>query len=251
MMDGEFVSELAQRFATPQKLTVAGDERLLVPTGWQELQRTKPTATALKVGTLTALIDYLKANVDALDLAGLIVHVERPEQVFVRAKLEDEAALYRRQVYLVASTELVGGPPLHFGQYVDAEAFTIALQAGFVPTAERDELVTLVASIRDNAVQETVDDGVAQEVKTARGVALSNRTRVPNPVTLAPFRTFREVEQPASRFILRLKSGQEGGKPTLALFEAEGGAWKLEAIQRVAAYLRSAFSATSLPTIIA
>lgn len=34
------------------------------------------------------------------------------------------------------------------------------------------------------------------------------------------------------------KGGDEKTPPSLALFEADGGAWELEAIQRVAAYLR-------------
>jgi hypothetical protein len=247
MPDGTFVEEFVKAVATPQVETVAGEERLLVPSGWQELQRRKPVADALKVGTLTALVDYLKANVDRLDLAGLIVHVENPDKVAVRAKLEDEAALYRRHAYLVATTELVGPAPIQFGAYIDSEVFTVALQYGFVPSTERDELIALVASIRDNAVQETVDDGVAQEVKTARVVALSNRTKVPNPVTLRPYRTFREVQQPESRFILRLKSGQE--RPLCALFEAEGGAWKLAAIKSIAEFLR--FELAEAVTVIA
>ena len=55
---------------------------------------------------------------------------------------------------------------------------------------------------------------------------------VPNPVTLAPYRTFLEVEQPASKFIFRIK---EGGQ--LALFEADGGAWQHEAILNIKNYL--------------
>jgi hypothetical protein len=90
-------------------------------------------------------------------------------------------------------------------------------------------------------VRETVDDTVGQEVKTARGVVMSERTKVPNPVLLAPYRTFREVTQPESLFVLRLRSG-DGDKPRCALFEADGGTWKLEAIQNVATWLRAAIT---------
>ena len=60
---------------------------------------------------------------------------------------------------------------------------------------------------------------------------------VPNPVTLMPRRTFFEIEQPASPFIFRMQSG-----PTCALFEADGGAWQQEAMQRIAIYLRQKLS---------
>jgi len=55
---------------------------------------------------------------------------------------------------------------------------------------------------------------------------------VPNPVVLAPFRTFPEVIQPESKFIFRMQSG-----PQAALFEADGGAWRNEAMGRIKTYL--------------
>lgn len=73
---------------------------------------------------------------------------------------------------------------------------------------------------------------------TARsGIARVEEISVPNPVFLAPFRTFREITQPLSPFVLRMKQGREGGLPTVALFEADGGKWKLDAIQFIRDYL--------------
>lgn len=51
-------------------------------------------------------------------------------------------------------------------------------------------------------------------------------------VHLQPYRTFLEVAQPASDFLLRI---DKDGHP--ALYEADGGAWKLEAKRSIAAYL--------------
>jgi len=58
---------------------------------------------------------------------------------------------------------------------------------------------------------------------------------VPNPVTLRPYRTFSEVEQPASQFVFRMKTG--GSSPSCALFNADGGAWALEAIENIKRWL--------------
>ena len=41
-------------------------------------------------------------------------------------------------------------------------------------------------------------------------------------VKLRPYRTFLEVEQPESDFLIRIREGGEIG-----FFEADGGAWKL------------------------
>ncbi|OSB00487.1 hypothetical protein B2H85_13365, partial [Clostridium botulinum] len=51
-------------------------------------------------------------------------------------------------------------------------------------------------------------------------------------VTLAPYRTFPEIEQPLSRFIFRMQQG-----PSAAIYEADGGAWRNQAMQRIKAYL--------------
>ena len=46
-----------------------------------------------------------------------------------------------------------------------------------------------------------------QKVAARTGFATTGLAAVPNPVTLKPFRTFVEVPQPASEFVLRLKEG--------------------------------------------
>ena len=53
-------------------------------------------------------------------------------------------------------------------------------------------------------------------------------------VPLRPFRTFQEVEQPESEFLLRMD--EEGN---IGLFEADGGMWKLTARQTVKAFLEA------------
>jgi hypothetical protein len=65
------------------------------------------------------------------------------------------------------------------------------------------------------------------------GVATVSNTQVPNPIKLKPFRTFAEIEQPESEFILRLQDG-----PRIALFAADGGKWKLEAINSIKKYFQ-------------
>lgn len=53
-------------------------------------------------------------------------------------------------------------------------------------------------------------------------------------VALRPYRTFTEVEQPESEFILRLDD--EG---RVGLIEADGGAWKMTAKASIAAYFET------------
>ncbi len=76
------------------------------------------------------------------------------------------------------------------------------------------------------------DDGVSQITTVKQGVASRAKAKAPNPVKLAPYRTFLEVKQPESDFILRLDKNAN-----LALFEADGGFWKIQAVRLVKEYL--------------
>ena len=69
------------------------------------------------------------------------------------------------------------------------------------------------------------------------GVASRGNAKVPNPVQLSPYRTFVEVEQPESKFVFRMREGARCG-----LFEADGGAWKLEAMNNIKEYLKEALA---------
>jgi hypothetical protein len=54
-----------------------------------------------------------------------------------------------------------------------------------------------------------------------------------------PYRTFPEIDQPASKFTLRMQSSNGEGMPYAALFEADGAAWKIVAIRSISEYLKS------------
>lgn len=73
----------------------------------------------------------------------------------------------------------------------------------------------------------TNDNGVTQTVEARQGVALNALVEVKPRVLLRPFRTFLEVEQPESEFLLRVHP-EEG----IGFFEADGGIWKLTASRK-------------------
>ena len=60
------------------------------------------------------------------------------------------------------------------------------------------------------------DDGVGQTVTAKSGVTRTTKVDVKNPWMLAPFRTFPEVAQPESPFILRMDKDSQ-----CALFEGD------------------------------
>jgi len=118
----------------------------------------------------------------------------------------------------------------------------VALQTLFVETPERAQVLAIVGNLKEEQVRQSDDDGITQTVTGRAGIVLGKDVKIPNPVSLRPYRTFREVEQPESKFVLRLTQGKEGELPC-ALFEADGGAWKLEAMLKIRTYLAGALSA--------
>ena len=186
-----------------------------------------PYAKTIGMKTLTSLVEYIKANIDSMS-ERMIVHVISPTEVHLYSSLDAD----RKREYLVeVNAEL---PDFRFGSFIDHENFVIALQSKFVPNEDRDLVLKFAGTVEDGTVAEYGDDGVTQKATIKTGVASKVDAVVPNPVNLIPYRTFLEVQQPASDFIFRMKSSCG---VQCAIFEADGGAWKNEAMSRIKNYL--------------
>jgi hypothetical protein len=237
-MDGDAINNLVGLTSRPQLV----GEFLLRRNDWvvedpAALVKPGPTAKTLGVSTLGAVRDYLTANKDTLDLARLVVHVVSPNVVQVLGPLDTRAR--QREVYLTATVSDL----LHnfLGTFMALSDFLIGLQVRFVDGGDdRARVLALLSTVKDETVKTALDDGMTQVVEGRVGVALVRDVAVPNPVTLTGFRTFRDVVHPASLFVLRVQAGKPGGLPTVALFEADGGAWQLQAIARVRDWLTEA-----------
>jgi len=235
------------KFLAVESLVQGGDGSLtrsydLRPQPAKEIRPEK-----LVIHTLTGLVDYLKANRDVLTLGDLMVHVVDHENVYLVSRTG--GAFHQRTYHVQAAfKQLIGTPAANFafGHYYESETFNIALQALFQLTPERKALLDIVGNAQTFTGATVVDDGSAQQVRAAAGAHFGENVKLPNPVILRPYRTFRDVAQPASPFVVRVQRGAQD-MPMLALFEADGGAWKLEAIANIAAFLRRALATVDLP----
>ena len=117
------------------------------------------------------------------------------------------------------------------------ETFTINLQTCFTPDGDRDKLVQLAGTVRADQGVTVADDGMTQQVTARSGISLVQQVPVPNPVELVPFRTFTEIEQPASPFVFRMR--RDGDAIMAALFAADADMWKREAILNIRDYFGS------------
>lgn len=182
--------------------------------------------------TLSGLVDFLRYDVDGLsDLhSRYIVSVDSHYSVSVYSPIYGPEC--KRDRVAVCSIDT---SPLHTDCFLDAEDFNIMLQAKVIQSPNRDLVLKFVGSMRDEQSNQTADDGFSQRVTIKTGVAQVGDVTVVNPVYLAPRRTFPEIEQPESPYVLRLKEG-----PQAALFKTDDLQWKVEAITRIGQYLRDA-----------
>lgn len=192
-----------------------------------------PTPAAFKAHTLTGIADYLVHNVDKNELHNLIVQVADPRGVRVISALESQAMT--RNNFLNVETL---GDVFKFDTFLGVEEFIIKLQTHFVDDENIRNILRIVGNLVDSDETNYEDDGFTQKVTAKTGIAKIEEVPLPNPVILKPYRTFMEVDQPSSPFVLRLKAGNNG--PVCALFEADGGKWKLDAIKNIKTWLEEA-----------
>lgn len=207
------------------------------------LQEVNPRKVApmLQLCTLDSLIDYLKSGNDAISVSKKIIVVESPENVAVYDQVDWDYGRRPQLVSVVAYT-----PSIRLNQWNDQEQFNIMLQSTFINDDDRQLVLEFASALKIENGSDVIDNGVNQTTTVKSGVASLAKATAPNPVTLRPYRTFTEVAQPSSQFVLRINKGAE-----LALFEADGGKWKLEAIKNIADYLKTGLKGQDNITILA
>ncbi len=204
-----------------------------------------PNPNSLEIHTIVGNVDYCKARAE--DLAGdfpltelPFIHIENPTTVKLYSWLK--RPWMQRHNFL--TVQMFKSNTFPFGSYLDHEQFVIQLQSKFVQNETTAQILRIVGNLADEVVKTVTDDGVTQGVHVKSGIRKGD-DKIPNPVSLAPYRTFPEIEQPESNFVLRLKSGKTGELPSVALYDADAGQWQLEAIQSIKKWL-----AEKLPQVV-
>ena len=210
----------------------------------------KPLLPPIHVQTLTGLAELYELQCDegtleGPDEGGLIIHVTGHDRVSVITRGADEWS--RRTEYVRAKVP-DGVQHFRFGQYLEPDDFIVGLQTLFEAgpkLGDHYRLLKLVSNLSAEAVTIASDDGYSQTVATRQGVVMKAEEKIAPRVKLSPYRTFREIEQPTSEFVLRLKSRQNQ-TPMVALFEADGGEWMNTAVLSIKKWLGDKLKAADI-----
>jgi len=187
-----------------------------------------PEVAKINMHTLTGLVDFIPTIAEG---GQLIVHVEDYNMVYIRSEVFGPNK-QRESHALAKSYDLKH----KFDQHMPVEEFVVYLQAMFVQDETTAAIMKIVGNLSQGSELNAADDGMTQRVTAKVGVTKVEQVPLPNPVTLRPYRTFADVQQPESKFILRIKGDKDRG-PQCALYEADGGAWRNTAIATIKAWL--------------
>lgn len=217
----EAIKEI-ERMAAPTTVEVDGSVY-----SNQELvfvQDKKPMPKCIELTGLDSVCKMVRNEADHVGLQ-IFIQVKDYRNVSVFTSLDsDEDRLY---LYKCAADT----PVVTTDRFMDYEKAVIELRSLYIPNDGTDYLLQLLSSISNESRVTSSDNGVTQRIEATNGIALSSMVTVKPRVTLQPFRTFIEVAQPASEFLLRINERGEIG-----FYQADGGVWKLEATRYVAGY---------------
>ena len=203
-------------------------------------------AEPLTVKNLGGFCEYIKqfAKNDTKEISDYFVLVESHRSVLFMSKLNEDR---EREILIKAVPEV---PDFPFGRFINNEEMIILLQSAFVQDAETDLGVVqkFTGTVTAGTIKEYSDDGISQQVTVKQGPRGKVDDLVPSPCVLRPYRTFVEVMQPASSFIFRLEQGREQ-TVNAAIIEADGGAWKLDAVSNIIVYLAKELAGTGVKVI--
>lgn len=192
------------------------------------IQDKKPMPRCIDLTGLDSICKMVRNEAEHVGLQ-IFIQVKDYKSVSVFTSLDaDEDRLYLYKC--VADT-----PAVSTDRFLSYEKAVIELRSLYIPNEGTKYLLQLLSSISNESKVTSSDNGVTQQVEARSGIALNSMVKIEPRVTLQPFRTFIEVEQPASEFLLRINERGEIG-----FFPADGGVWKLEATRNVAGYFENA-----------
>ena len=231
----EFVDRLVELKRAPQTLW---NDRLFQLDDYKEVLSI-PYTGAQSVHSLSGVADFC----NMLAIGGSKVFVLDPVNVTVVGPIIEDRN--RGDNYLIAT------PAVNFEgvncHNLELEAFIVYLQTNFVIDDAVETLITIFKKIDLDDETSFQDDGFTTQVTVRDGAKLAIAD-IPNPIELRPYRTFPEIPQPASPFLLRVK--KSGKNLYFTLHDVQDQKWRIEALADIKTYLTNAIkSERKIPVI--
>lgn len=222
----EFLSQQAINTVNPVVEKIHDDTYVFYSGQYRRIEKYYPSCDPLKVFSLEMLVNMIKQALTEDHEIPLIVNIESNKRVVVESSLN---AIKQRETILVANAET---PNEMFGLWMSPEEMIIYLMTSFQHTENIDRLTQLLSSIVVDQKLEITDDGFSQKVTTTDGAQIKHEVSISPLAKLIPIRTFTEVLQPETMFLIRInKQGQ------VSLIDASAGSYVLACMNSIKGYL--------------
>lgn len=214
-----------------ETIELDSDGRIYMKQGYSPVK--EPMADPLSLHTLTGIKDFIAQNIDGkVYTSPTIIHISDYNSVDLITELIGDW----KQRETILSSRSFDHANVN-GRWKTVEDFIIMLHSEFVKNDGRDYLLQLTSSITDSASAKIKDNGITQSATVRSGISLVEEMEIKNPIILKPYRTFPEIDQPDIQFVFRIRKGGNG--PECALFESDGGLWKIQTIQKIKAWFEN------------
>lgn len=226
----EFIEHI-QKTTQPLITNVNGSTFCVTSDGnTEELLPTIFHPYTLDLNSLDALVTLVKTEATERDTP---LYIAVPDCMTARCfgqAGDAEDRCWRQAYYEAHATDVPGWEAKVTLGFEEAQ---IALRTRFQETPDTLYAMKLVSDISLGAKVIYNDNGIATTITTQKGVALQTNEQIRPLVKLRPYRTFQEVEQPESIFLIRVSDRG------ISFIEADGGMWKLTARETIKKYLES------------
>lgn len=219
--------------AAPTLLNYEDATFVVTQNGIEEVREPIDTPDTLLLNSLDALVKLVKTETLRLYCSPLYITIPTHKAVSCFTSPYDSERMQRRFYYEVKATDVPGWED---ETTLGFEQALIALRTRFQQTNDTLYLLKLLSEITSGATVTRNDNGIATTVVSKKGIDLQQNEVIRPIVGLKPYRTFQEVEQPESQFLIRVS---ERG---ISFVEADGGMWKLAARNTIKSYLEEAFA---------
>lgn len=221
--------EKIEAMAKPQLIEINGRSYCLSKDRATELHPDVDLPQKLELNSLDALIGMLRTETVSLFPGDRIfVSVMTHDRVEAFMSPSKETRWQRPDLYCAKAKDVPGWEP---SVQLGFENAIVALQTRFQKSVDFDYAMQLLSQITTGGKLTFNDNGIATTIVTQKGVSLAANMAIKPIVTLRPYRTFHEVEQPDGLFLIRIS---ERG---ITFTEADGGMWKLTARKTIKAFL--------------
>lgn len=188
----------------------------------------------IELNSLDAMVKMVKTEAMKKFQAPFYITIPSPTNVHCFAQPEGEDKRFVRARYYTAMATDV--PGWKTSEQMNFEEAMIALRTRFQDTEDTIYALKLLSDITTGSKVTYNDNGIATSVVTRKGIDLQTNAPIKPIVSLRPYRTFQEVEQPASDFLIRINDRG------ILFTEADGGMWKLTARNTIKNYFEAAFT---------